>query len=78
MPIPLVMGLASGFAVVLLAGWFLHPRRAPMTAQGVQAVPHEGLQGQLSVHATGTDATHAVRIEPHPGAATTTIREVGP
>lgn len=78
MPIALVTGLASGFAVVLLAGWFLRPRRAPMIAQSVRAVPHEGRQIQLSVHATGTDATHTVRIEPYPGAATTTIREVGP
>ena len=72
-PILLVLGLVAGLALVLLAGWFVRPR--PVR---VRAVPHAGPPAQLSVHATGTDATHTVRIEPHPGAATTTTEERGP
>jgi hypothetical protein len=69
--LPLLLGLA-GLAVGFLAGWFMRPRWPP--GRNVRAVPHAGPPAQLSVRATGTDATHTVRIEPHPGAATTNDR----
>jgi hypothetical protein len=71
----LVLGLA-GLAVGWVAGRFMRPRALPIPPN-VQAVPHAGPPARLSVHETGIDATHRVRIEPHPGAATT-IEERGP
>jgi len=53
-----------------------HP--PPAHAPDVRAVPDTGPPGQVSVRNTGTAATHTVRIEPSPGASTTTIEEVRP
>jgi hypothetical protein len=74
----LLLGVAAGLVVVLLSGWLLRHRPAPVIAQSVRAVPHAGPPEQLSVQKTGTDATHTVRIEPHQGAASTTTEEREP
>ncbi len=41
----------------------------------IQAVPHVGPPGVVSIHATGTEAMYTVRIEPHPGSASIAIEE---
>jgi len=74
-PIALVLGLAAAFAAILGVGRLLRHRRAPLTAQSVRAVPGEGPPPQVSVRATGADATRTVRIEPHAGVAVTTLEE---
>jgi hypothetical protein len=62
-------GGVAGFAAVLLfAGWRLHRRPMPLTGASVHAVPRGGPPHRLTVRATGTEPTHTVRIEPHPGA----------
>ena len=83
---------AAGVRVILLAGVILaaaaatmvlrrrlrsHPQ-APTPAPNVRAVPDTGPPGLVSVHNTGTDATHTVRIEPSPGTSITTIEEARP
>ena len=55
-----------------------HPPPAPAPAANVRAVPDTGPPGLVSVHNTGTDATHTVRIEPSPGTSITTIEEARP
>ena len=55
-----------------------HPPPAPIPAANVRAVPDTGPPGLVSVHNTGTDATHTVRIEPSPGTSITTIEEARP
>ena len=55
-----------------------HPPPAPAPAANVRAVPDTGPPGLVSVHNTGTDATHTVRIEPRPGTSITTIEEARP
>ena len=76
--IPLVLGLIAGIAAVFLAGRFLHHHPGSGPPQTVRAAPDAGPPAQLSVRTTGAEATHTVRIEPHPGAATTTIKEPRP
>jgi hypothetical protein len=56
----------------------LHSRQSLARAPDVRAEPDPGPPGQVSVRNTGTAATHTVRIEPNPGASTTTIEEVQP
>ena len=51
-----------------------HPPHRPSVRAEPQACPPD----LVSVHATGTDATHTVRIEPHPGASEITTQEVRP
>ena len=76
--LPLVLGLVvAGLAGGLLVGRFMRPRVPPIPPS-VQVVPHAGPPAQLSVHPTGTDAAHTVRIEPHPSDTTTTTEEQGP
>jgi hypothetical protein len=74
----LVLGLIAGFAAVFLAGWFLHHHPRSGIPQTVRAAPDAGPPAQLSVRTTSAEATHTVRIEPHPGGATTTIKEPRP
>jgi hypothetical protein len=76
--IPLVLGLIAGIAAVFLADWFLHHHPGSGPPQTVRATPDAGPPARLSVRTTGAEATHTVRIEPHPGAATTTIKEPRP
>jgi hypothetical protein len=56
----------------------LRSRRSLVHAPDVRAEPDSGPPGHVSVHNTGTGMTHTVRIEPNPGASTTTIEEVRP
>ena len=44
----------------------------------VRAVPDTARPDMVSVRDTGGEPTHTVRLEPHPGAATTTIKEGRP
>ena len=87
-----VTSKAAGAWVILLAAVLLAVAAAaatlvvrrrrlrwrPPTAPDVRAVPDTGPPGLVSVRNTGTDATHTVRIEPRPGACTTTIKEARP
>jgi len=53
------------------------PEQAAM-AQDVRAVPDTARPDIVSVHDTGREPTHTVRLEPHPGTITTTIMEGRP
>jgi hypothetical protein len=44
----------------------------------VRAVPDTSRPGAVSVRDTGQELTHTVRLEPHPGVSTTTIKEERP
>jgi predicted phage tail protein len=58
-----------------------HPARAREEiglAQDVRAVPDTARPDMVSVHDTGPEPTHTVRLEPHPGTITTTIKEGRP
>jgi hypothetical protein len=50
----------------------------PASGQSVQAVPHAGPPGPVTINATGKGATLTVRIERHPSPGVTTIEEVPP
>jgi len=69
---------AAAVALVVRRRPWLHSHPPTAPALSVRAVPHTGPPRMVSVHATGTDATHTVRIEPSPGAGTTTIKEARP
>ena len=58
-----------------------HPARAReqiALAQDVRAVPDTARPDMVSVHDTGPEPTHTVRLDPHPGTITTTIKEGRP
>jgi fibronectin type 3 domain-containing protein len=73
-------------ALTLIRGRFRarkpdHPARAReqiALAQDVRAVPDTARPDMVSVHNTGPEPTHTVRLEPHPGTITTTIKEGRP
>jgi len=70
---------AAAATMVLRRRWLRsHPPPTPTPAANVRAVPDTGPPGLVSVHNTGTDATHTVRIEPSPGTSITTIEEARP
>lgn len=85
-PKPLIIALTA-IAVVATAGLFTVaarrwlPRHRPPPSHplpmSVQAVPNGGQPKMVSVRNTGPDVTHAIRLEPNPGATTTTIKEAG-
>jgi predicted phage tail protein len=52
-------------------------RQTPV-ASDVRAVPNKARLDVVSVRDTGTEPTHTVRLEPHPGVSATTIKEVRP
>ena len=73
--------LAAGILALAAAGMRVirrRPRSLPPTAQAaaIQAKPQPGPPAAIHIRVTGTDATHAVRIEPCPGTRSTTIEEV--
>jgi Fibronectin type III domain len=82
--LPLLIAVAAAVIVVAAAATLavrrrrLRSRPSPAADLGVRAVPHAGPPVTVRVHATGTGATHTVRIEPHPGASVTTIEESQP
>ena len=53
------------------------PGQAAM-AQDVRAVPDTARPDMVSVHDTGREPTHTVRLEPHPGTITTMLKEGRP
>ena len=81
-----LVGLLAAAAVILVAAAAtlavrrrrLRPHPLPTPGPSVRAVPYTGPPGLVSVHTTGTDATHTVRIEPSPGTSMTTIEEARP
>ncbi len=74
----LLAGAVAAVALVLLGVWLARRRPVPVTGQAVQAVPHSGQPAQVGVRPAGTEPTRTVRIEPHPGSASTTIEEPQP
>ena len=78
-PIQLVLVLlAAGCVAAASAIRFLRHRPGPVPPPSVQALPHPGPPGMVSVQPSGTGATHAVSIEPHPGTPVTTVEEARP
>ena len=82
--IPATVGfilLAAACAAGLAAVRFLKRRRPwppSPPAPTVNTVPHAGPPGAVTVQPSRTEATHSLRIEPHPAAAVTTIEESRP
>jgi len=82
--IPATVGfilLAAACAAGLAAARFLRrrrPRPPPPPPPAVNTVPHAGPPGAVTVQPSRTEATHSMRIEPHPAAAVTTIEESAP
>jgi hypothetical protein len=75
-PIQLVLVLLAAACVAAASAIrFLRHRRGPVSPPNVQALPHPGPPGPVSVQPGRTGATHAVSIEPHPGAPVMTIEE---
>jgi len=74
----LLVLLAAGCVAAVSAVRYLRHRTRPVPAPRVEAVPQAGPPGTVSVQHSGTGATHAVSIEPHPDAAVTTIEETRP
>jgi hypothetical protein len=74
----LLVLLAAGCVAAVSAVRYLRHRTRPAPAASVEAMPQAGPPGTVSVQHTGTGATHAVSIEPHPDAAVTTIEETRP
>ena len=70
--------LAATAAALAVRRRRLRSHRPTALGPSVRAVPNTGPPGLVSVHATGTDATHTVRIEPSRGASITTIEEARP
>ena len=72
--------LAAGILALAAAGMRVtrrRPRSLPPAAQAaIQAKPQPGPPAAIHIRVTGTEATHAVRIEPRPGTRSTTIEEV--
>jgi Fibronectin type III domain len=54
----------------------LHSRPPIPQAARIQTEPQPGPPAAVHIRVTGTDATHAVRIEPRPGTRSTSIEEV--
>jgi Fibronectin type III domain len=71
--LPVVVILAAAGAILVMRHRRLRLR--PPDGQSVQAEPHPGPPGVVTVHTTGTDATHTVHIEPHPDAWVTAVKE---
>jgi hypothetical protein len=76
-PLPLLLILlAAGRVAAASAVRYLRHRTRTASTPSVQAVPQSGPPGTVRVRQSGTGATHAVSIEPHPDAAVTTIEEI--
>lgn len=54
----------------------LHARPPPTQAARIWAEPQQGPPAAVHIRVTGTRATHAVRIEPHPGTGSAMIKVV--
>jgi len=56
----------------------VHSGQQAAVPSDVRAVPDTGRPDMVSVRDTGREPTQTIRLEPHPGAATTTIKEGRP
>jgi hypothetical protein len=74
----LLVLLAAGCVAAVSAVRYVRHRVRPGPAPSVEAVSQAGPPGTVSVQHSGTGATHAVSIEPHPDAAVTTTEETRP
>ena len=83
--VPILLAVAIALLagiLTLLAARLTVARRRPSTrppviqAASIQAKPQPGPPPAVHLRVTGTEATHAVRIEPRPGTRSTTIEEV--
>jgi hypothetical protein len=74
----LLVLLAAGCVAAVSAVRYVRHRVRPGPAPSVAAVSQAGPPGTVSVQHSGTGATHAVSIEPHPDAAVTTTEETRP
>jgi hypothetical protein len=83
--VPILLAVAIALLagiLALLAARLRVARRRPSTrppviqAARIQAEPQPGPPPAVHIRFTGTEATHAVRIEPRPGTRSTTIEEV--
>jgi len=70
----LVAALAAAVSAVRRKG--VLSRGQPARRPSVRAERHPGPPGRVAVHPTGSRPTVTVRIEPHPGAASTKIEEM--
>jgi hypothetical protein len=55
-----------------------HSGQQTAVASDVRAIPDTSRPDVLGVRGTGREPTHTVRLEPHPGVTTTTIKEGWP
>ena len=83
--VPILLAVAIALLagiLTLLAARLTVARRRPSTrppviqAARIQAEPQPGPPPAVHLRMTGTETTHAVRIEPRPGTRSTTIEEV--
>jgi hypothetical protein len=70
--------IAIGAAIAGVLVWRRLRRPPPPPPSDIKAVPDAGPPPAISAHATGTGATHTVRIESDPGTSITTMEEVRP
>ena len=66
--------IVAAVALVVRSGRRRGPS-APAREPNVRVEPNAGPPGKVAVHSTGSRPTISVRVEPHPGARTTTIKE---
>jgi len=74
----LLVVLAAGCVAAVSAVRYARRRLRPGPMPSVDAVAQAGPPGTVSVQHSGTSATHAVSIEPHPDAPVTTFKEARP
>jgi hypothetical protein len=76
LPIQLVLVLLAAACVAAAAAIrFLRHPTGPVPPPHVQALPHSGPPGMVSIQPSRAGAAHAVSIEPHPGAPVMTVEE---
>jgi len=80
-PLPLIISLVAivfATATIALVIWRLRQRRRPPRPPSVRVERDAGPPARVTVHDTGTHATHVVRLERYPGASIITIEEAEP
>jgi hypothetical protein len=81
--LPLLIIAAAAAILAAAAALLVRRRRLPsrlslVPEPDVRAVAHAGRPAVVRVQASGTEATHTLRIEPHPGVGITTIEKLRP
>src|SRR5262249_1771683 len=74
----LLVAIVFATATIALVIWRLRQRRRPPRPPSVRVERDTGPPARVTVHDTGTHATHVVRIERYPGGSNTTIGGAGP